>query len=321
MKNLKGGMLTFFNNFTNHPKSTEIMKSSKLYLSSKKQPIGSGNKYFIRIDGVYFHKFSKSESLNKTLNNYLLNKNIFKNYQNSQKVIFQSKFSKNTFFKILNPSKVKESTIIYNGTNKIYETPRIYNSNKPLKIITCSVDHPTKRLHYFFELEKMLKKNKIEFEITIITAPINYKQRVLARMKNFKNYSFNSSKIIIKENLSKDEILSELINSNLYISFSHIDPCPNSIIEAISVGLPIIAPTSGSMSELCLSDLLYKKEIPTDFIDLFNYELINKNEINACLNKIFNFIDNKHIYYKNSFNYKDNFLLDKMIEDYVNFMS
>ena len=136
------------------------MKSSKLYLSSKKQPIGSGNKYFIRIDGVYFHKFSKSDSLNKTLNNYLLNKNIFKNYQNSQKVIFQSKFSKNTFFKILNPSKVKESTIIYNGTNKIYETPRIYNSNKPLKIITCS-SHPTKRLHYFFELEKMLKKKKL----------------------------------------------------------------------------------------------------------------------------------------------------------------
>jgi len=250
-----------------------------------------------------------------------LNKNIFNNYQNSQKVIFQSKFSKNTFFKILNPSKVKESTIIYNGTKKIDEVPNIYNSNMPLKIITCSVDHPAKRLHYFFELEKILKKNKIKFEITIITAPINYKQRFLARMKNFKNYKLNSSKIIIKENLSRDEITSELINSNLYISFSHVDPCPNSVIEAISVGLPIIAPSSGSMSELCLPDLLYKKEISSEFINLFNYEQINKNEINSCLDKIIKFMENKHIYYKNSYNYKDNFLLDKMIEDYVDFMS
>lgn len=321
MKNLKGGMLTFFNNFTSHPKSIEIMKSTKLYLSSKKQPIGNGNKNFIRIDGVYFHKFTKSVYLNKILNNHILNKNIFTNYQNSQKVIFQSEFSKKTFFKILNPSKVKESTIIYNGTKKIEEEPNIYNSNMPLKIITCSVDHPTKRLHYFFELEKLLKKKKIEFEITIITAPINYKQRIFARMKNFKNYSFNSSKIIIKENLSKDEIISELLNSNLYISFSHIDPCPNSIIEAISVGLPIIAPTSGSMSELCLSDLLYKKEIQSDFIDLFKYEFVDKMEINSCFNKILHFIENKHFYYENSFNYKDNFLLDKMVEDYVNFMS
>ena len=38
------------------------------------------------ISEIKFHKFSKSDSLNKTLNNYLLNKNIFKNYQNSQKV-------------------------------------------------------------------------------------------------------------------------------------------------------------------------------------------------------------------------------------------
>ena len=321
MKNLKGGMLTFYNNFTSHPKSIEIMKSTKLYLSSKKQPIGNGNKNFTRIDGVYFHKFTKSVPLNKILNNHILNKNIFKNYQNSQKVIFQSEFSKKTFFKILNPSKVKESIIIYNGTKKIEEEPNVYNSNMPLKIITCSVDHPTKRLHYFFELEKLLKKKKIEFEITIISAPINYKQRILARMKNFKNYSFNSSKIIIRENLSKDEIISELLNSNLYISFSHIDPCPNSIIEAISVGLPIIAPTSGSMSELCLSDLLYKKEIQSDFIDLFKYEFVDKMEINSCFNKILHFIENKHFYYENSFNYKDNFLLDKMVEDYVNFMS
>ena len=87
------------------------------------------------------------------------------------------------------------------------------------------------------------------------------------------------------------------------------------------MGLPIIAPSSGSMSELCLPDLLYKKEISSEFIDLFNYEQINKNEINSCLDKILNFMENKHIYYKNSYNYKDNFLLDKMIEDYVNFMS
>ena len=45
---------------------------------------------------------------------------------------------------------------------------QIYNSNKPLKIITCSVDHQ-QNVYITFELENT-KKNKIEFEITIITA-------------------------------------------------------------------------------------------------------------------------------------------------------
>jgi len=321
MNSLRGGMFTFHENFIKHPKTKKLIESSKLYLSSKKKPIGYGENIFTRIDGVYFHNFYKSDILNKNLNNILFNRNILKNYYKSKKVIFQSKFSQNTFFKILSPKHIKESTIIYNGSIEIIDTPKIYNEKGSLKIITCSVDHPTKRLHYFFELEKQLKKINIDCEITIITSSINFKQKIFAKMRKFESFQKDSSNISFKYNLSKDEVFKELLQSHLYVSFSHVDPCPNSIIEAISVGLPVIAPGSGGIPELCLPDLLYQKKIPFDYIDLFNYEPINQEEIKLSIEKIITFLNKKKYFYDRSLNYKSNFTLDKMIDSYVNYMS
>lgn len=321
MIELRGGMRTFYENFSNHPKSKALFEISQLYLSSKKKPIGSGKNSFIRIDGVYFHKFFENEPLNQKLNYLLFNKNILTNYNKCKKVIFQSKFSKNSFLRVLNPNVIKDSTIIYNGSKEIAQYPKIYNETMPLKIVTCSVDHPSKRLHYFFELEKQLKKDNINFEILIITSSINFKQRIFAKMRNFKNFKNNSTNIRIEENLTKNELYKELLSSHLYVSFSHIDPCPNSIIEAISVGLPVVAPKSGSMPELCLPDLLYKKNIQSNYIDFFNYEPINNDEVKLVLKEIIKFIEKKEYFYDRSLNYKSTFTLDKMIDSYVNYMT
>lgn len=314
-------MSTFYQNFIKHPKSRKLIESSKLYLSSKKKPIGYGKSVFTRIDGVYFHNFFRSDKLNKKINYILFNRNILKNYYKSKKIIFQSEFSKKTFFKILNPKLIKESTIIYNGSKEIADNPELYNEKDSLKIITCSVDHPTKRLHYFFELEKQLKKINIDCEITIITSSINYKQKIFAKMQNFKSFQKDLSNIFFKYNLSKDEVFEELLKSHLYVSFSHIDPCPNSIIEAISVGLPIIAPSSGGIPELSLPELLYEKKIYFDYINLFNYEPINQEEIALAIEKIVTFLKKKEYFYNRSLVYKSNFTLDKMIDSYVNYMS
>ena len=313
-------MLTFYNNFNSDPRTSKLMDNSCLYLASKKKPLGYGKKNFIRIDGVYFHKFIKNNKANYFLNNYFLNRGIINNYNKSEKVIFQSEFSKKMFLKIVNPKSLKESTIIYNGCEEILEYPLCYDKKEKLKIITCSVDHPTKRLHYFFDLEKKLNLLNIDFEITIITNSIDLKQRMLSRMKLFDNYVAKDSKIKILRNLSKTKVVTHLLNSNLYLSFSHIDPCPNSIIEAISVGLPIIAPNSGSMNELCLSDLLYNKKINGDFLNLFEYEKIDNLELIKVIEKIELFISNPRFFYENSIKYKKKFILEDMIEQYIDFM-
>ena len=320
MDNLRGGILTFYNNFNSDPRTSKLMDSTSLYLASKKKPLGNGKKNFIRIDGVYFHKFSSNNKANYFLNNYLLNRGIINNYNKCEKIIFQSKFSKEMFLKIVKPKSIKESIIIYNGCKEILEYPHSFNKNKKLKIITCSVDHPTKRLHYFFELEKKLKLQNIDFEITIITNLIDLKQRLLSKMKSFDNYFVKDSKIKILRNLSKTQVVTHLLNSNLYVSFSHIDPCPNSIIEAISVGLPIIAPNSGSMHELCLNDLLYNKQINRDFLNLFQYEKVDNLEVIKVSEKIELFMSNSSFFYENSIKYKKRFILEDMIDQYITFM-
>ncbi len=313
-------MLTFYKNFNSDPRTLKLMNSTSLYLASKKKPLGNGKKNFIRIDGVYFHKFFKNNKANYFINNFFLNRGIIKNYNKCEKIIFQSKFSKEMFLKIVNPKFIKESKIIYNGCNEIPEHPLSYKENKKLKIITCSVDHPTKRLHYFSELEKKLRLQDIDFEITIITSPIDLKQRLLSRMKSFDDYLAENSKIKILRNLSKTQVITHLLNSNLYVSFSHIDPCPNSIIEAISVGLPIIAPNSGSMNELCLNELLYNKQISNDFLNLFKYEKVDDSEVVKVLEKIKLFMSKSLLFYENSIKHKRTFTLEDMIEKYITFM-
>lgn len=316
---LRGGILTFYKNFSSDPKIKKNLNNFKLYLATKKTPIGNGKNSYIRIDGVYFHKFCSNDKVNKILNNLFFNRKLIFNYNKSKKAIFQSQFSKESFLKVIEPKKLIPNAIILNGTKLDTINKNQKHNNKKLKIITCSLDYPIKRLHYFSELEKLLIEKNFDYEIDIITDEISLEQRLISKFQNFNKFSNFSNKTRILKKLSKKDIVNCLKQADIYVTFSHIDPCPNSIIEAVALGLPIIGPNSGGIKELCPNDLLYEKKIREKYLNFFSYEKIDILEVQKVYEKIILFNKNRQKYYKQLINFQNYNSYSRMLEQYLEF--
>lgn len=191
-----------------------------------------------RLDGIYYPQKhgSKYINLNKDI------KDIYLNY--STHVIFQSEYCKRQCFKILGILPEDKYSIIYNGTNKKIFYPGEYeeklNRNDKIKLITTGNFRNLDMIEpIILALDNLV--NKYEFELTIIGPVINREIIRLIKNKSYIRY-------IKKLNLKKIAIY--LRESDIFI-YSHLNPpCPNSVIEAISCGMPVISFDSGSMSEL-----------------------------------------------------------------------
>ncbi len=191
-----------------------------------------------RLDGIYYPQKHGSRyiDLNKDI------KDIYLNY--STHVIFQSEYCKSQCFKMLGIIPEDKYSIIYNGTNKKIFYPvgyeRIPNRNEKIKLITTGNFRNLDMIEpIILALDNLV--NKYEFELTIIGPVINNEIIKLIKNKSYIRY-------IKKLNLKKIAIY--LRESDIFI-YSHLNPpCPNSVIEAISCGKPVVSFDSGSMSEL-----------------------------------------------------------------------
>ncbi len=135
-------------------------------------------------------------------------------------VIFQSEFQK-SFFKKWG-YKGKNNVVIHNGAPSIFKNDNfsIGEIHNPLKLISNS-NH------------KEFKRHDIIARMSLLDGvDINH-------VGNWSNKIANH-KVNIKGTLSHDEIVEIYKNSDYLLHPAIADPCPNSIIEALSFGLPII---------------------------------------------------------------------------------
>lgn len=121
--------------------------------------------------------------------------------------------------------------------------------------------------------------NKYNFAKFIFVGPCD-------KNNNFKINSFIQKNgigknVIIKGELSKNDVFDELINSSIFILPSHIEAFPISILEAMSVGLPIIATNVGDIPEIIEPNK--------------NGFLINKADKDDIIEKIMCLIDNEKL--------------------------
>ena len=149
-------------------------------------------------------------------------------------IVFQSKWSREQNKKLFNVSAPYE-TVIYNAPDKT-----IFNSNgkskfnpsEKIKLIAVSWSSNWKK---GFEIYKYLDKNLdfSRYEMTFAgNSPIKF--------KNIKHI----------QPVSSPKLAEILKQHDIYITASRDDPCSNSLIEALSCGLPAIALNSGGHPEL-----------------------------------------------------------------------
>ncbi|MDP3997110.1 MAG: glycosyltransferase [bacterium] len=147
-------------------------------------------------------------------------------------IVFQSKWSKKENEKIFNITH-QNSTIISNAADsRIFFPSNNHHSNHKIKIITTSWSgNPRKGFQIYQYLDNNLDFSK--YDMTFVG-------NTTVDFKNIK---------IIKP-LHSNELANILRQHDMYITASKNDPCSNSLIEALSCGLPAIALNSGGHPEL-----------------------------------------------------------------------
>lgn len=187
-----------------------------------------------RLDGVY-HPATPAE---KWYPLYNLKMQIIHNFL-ADVVIYQSEFSKLSCETFLGKTRAKNTSIIYNGVDTEKIKPR-ENSipSHPIKLLTFSKFRRRDQIEPIIESVKLLDTTKFTLDI------------YGSYTENLK-YLFNNlpPHIHFKGKKSNEELLT-IINQYDIFLFSDQSACPNSVLEAMAAGLPVVAYDRGSIPEL-----------------------------------------------------------------------
>jgi len=202
-----------------------------------------------RLDGIWF---SPEEFETK-------NSNIKKLYQNSDGVIWQSEFDKEMVTKWW--GNHENGSVIRNGIDispvKKFSIPVLEQiRNQYEMVFVCSANwHPQKRLLENINLYKHLRKF--------------YKSAALIVMGS--NPIQVADNHIFYTGPQPHEVCLEVFSAaNWMIHLAWLDHCPNTVVEALSQGTPVICSEHGGTKELVKDFGIVLKESKS-----YNYELTN----------------------------------------------
>ena len=178
------------------------------------------------------------------------NKRMSVPYHLANYVIYQSKFCQNAAEKYLG-ERIGKSEILYNAVDTNYFKPhkKEVTSNSAFTFLLSG------RIgsHLSYRVESALKSLA-----EVISEGLNAKLIISGRLD--REVKDVSEKLISKLHLksvitftgayTQEEAPFIYNNADAYIMTKHNDPCPNTVIEALSCGLPIIYSDTGGVPEL-----------------------------------------------------------------------
>lgn len=246
-----GGTVTFAQKFSDAARNNGIEVSNKFSLNfntlfiiadcSLWYPIMAkflGKQVVQRLDGVYH----PATPAGKWYPLYNLKMQIIHNFL-ADTVIYQSEFSKHSCETFLGRTRAEKTTIIYNGVDtESIPTKQIPSLDKTtVELLTFAKFRRRDQIEPIIESVKLLDSQKFTLHIFG-----SYTENLEALFKNLPpNVIFHGKK-------SNEELLQILHQYDIFL-FSDQSACPNSVLEAMAAGLPVVAFDRGSISELVKS--------------------------------------------------------------------
>ncbi|MEW6068858.1 MAG: methyltransferase domain-containing protein [Nitrospirota bacterium] len=237
------GNLQRYLDSVHYPYSTKADKAQAIFfpishdMEAIKRIKERGGKVIQRLDGVYYplkHP-DKYREMNKAL------KQIYQDYADF--VVFQSSYSRQQCFAMFGEKAEDKHTMVLNGVDKTIfypEKEKHKGIGKRVKFVTTGNFRNIDMIEPVVKaLDKM--RGRFKFELNIVGPIVNPTIE----------WFFHREYINLLGNKNLYEIAEILRNNNIFL-YSHLNPpCPNSVIEAISCGLPVVGFDSGAMTELC----------------------------------------------------------------------
>lgn len=242
--------------------------------------------FVFRVDGIIY------DSALNCKERYALNNYNFRGLNTAKGVIFQSQFSKKLVESILK-IKPEKSTIIINGTDLTRFSPQGDNMRKQLNIpedafvfVTSAKWRKHKRLSNAVKAFQLFSQQVESISYLIVIG--NTDEKV------------NDPNIIYLDYIPNNQFPKYLRTGNCYLFLSWLDPCPNSVVEAIACGLPVICSNQGGTREIVdITNGGIVADADRDF-DFKVVDLYNPPEVNydVVLNAMFDL-------YRSSAEYRD----------------
>lgn len=197
------------------------------------------------------------------------------------------------------------SDVIIDKINRSYidkKKKQLEETNcKELKIVTvASVQLKYKGQEYVMKAISDLKKGGINIKYYLIGGGNN------ERLKKFvKKYNVEDN-VFFKGSFSHSEIFKLLSEMDLYIQPSLQEGLPRAVIEAMSVGMPVIGSNAGGIPELIDHKCIFKKKDAKKIVSMIknidNSFLVEQSERNYLYSQEFY---NANLYKKRMSFYKD----------------
>ena len=197
-------------------------------------PYVRGAKNILRLDGLYFD--SENQLTDK------LNSPIFSCYDSFDAVIFQSEFSKKMYEAFR--GERTPNFIIPNGVPEYFspytrENPYMhYLRSKYSKV--CIASATWRRHKRLEEVIEAFRDKSLEHVALVVLGGEDYKLSVKSLPPN----------VIMHENVKPQSLPPMYVAADAMIHLAWLDWCPNTVVEALACGVPVLCSHNGGTKEL-----------------------------------------------------------------------
>jgi glycosyltransferase involved in cell wall biosynthesis len=191
-----------------------------------------------RLDGVYYPALPWPHSHTWWFKDF--RKRIIHNYL-ADHVVYQSEFSRHACRTMLGQPR-GTSSVIYNGVASGASKQFLAGSKEPIRLVNHASYRDPEQIIPLARALKHLPKN---FSLTIIGPHTPKLRPLIKKLQADKRFTYKAA-------INRSKIREELAKYDIH-AFSQLSACPNSVIEALAVGLPVVAYDRGGLKELVQS--------------------------------------------------------------------
>lgn len=117
-------------------------------------------------------------------------------------------------------------------------------------VITTLRNCTYKGLETIFECAEILNKLQLNHKLKWRIIGISETDEIIYMIEKKYRTTFKENNINMLGGLMEDEIISEMLLADLFVHPSHVDNSPNSLCEAMLIGMPVIASYAGGIPSL-----------------------------------------------------------------------